>query len=243
LFHVWREGIDGNLSEQKLSFECVRELRGRLVDESGEARREVSLEKRIETEQNCPRFCELCYRVHGCVKSPDLGGRFLRLAADSGHSDAQHRYSGCHIGGLFANREDSKRWRHAEMSGSTGNVVGQLRCGYCLENGLDVAKDLPRAVGYCKLSAGQGFASGQSRYGRFLMTGCCVAKDDVKAAQCYKSSADQGRAAGQCSCATFLHNGEGAGKDLEKAAQYYKSSADQGYTGARDGYMRCGGRP
>jgi hypothetical protein len=262
----WREAMMTVLYEMKREvgeglgreIESVRELRDRLSVEVAELRKEVGLlvcakgrleaefaevRKQFEAEQNYRRFCELCYGVHGCDKSFRLGIRLLELAADSGHSDAQHQYSRSHCEGSFVRRDYSICSRYAELSGSSGNATGQFWCGYCLYNGFGVVKDIEKAAGWYKLSADQGHARGEDNYGSCLENGAGVVKDLVKASEYYKMSADQGNAYGQYNYGQCLEYGKGAVKDLAQAARYYKLAAEQGLADAREGYCRCSGCP
>jgi chromosome segregation ATPase len=90
-----RERLFVEVVELKPEVGLLERAKGRLEAEIGEAR------KQFAAERNSRRFCEFCYGVHGCDKSFGDGIRFLELAADSGHSDAQHQYSRCHYEGSF----------------------------------------------------------------------------------------------------------------------------------------------
>jgi TPR repeat protein len=259
---TWREATEAALCEltrevrEGLGRETrsVEELRATLPVEVAELKKEVGLlrcaegaleaefgevRKQFEAEHNYRRFCELCYGVCGCDKSPRLGVRFLELAADAGHSDAQYQYSQCHCEGCFVGKDYAIGWRYAELSGSSGNAAGQFRGGYCLYNGFGVARDFEKAAGWYKLSADQGYARGKNGYGVCLESGRGVGQDLAKAAAYYRLSADQGNTDGQNNYAWCLQNGHGVQKDLAKAADYYKLSADQGHASGQYNYGLC----
>ena len=97
-----------------------------------------------------------CKGTGGVIKDYKKGFRWLSVAAEKGHSDAQ-----CNLGLLYFNGHGVKK-NTAEATAwyrkaaNQGNAIGQYRLGISLHNGYGVAKDEVEAVKWFRKAAEQG---------------------------------------------------------------------------------------
>lgn len=178
--------------------------------------------------------------------------KYLKMAADQGHKNAQHNY-GTALGEAGFS-EDA--FFYFQIAANHGNMVAQHNCGVALLNGIGVARDTKRAFKYFRLAALSGLKDAQVNCVRMLKNNELDSEDARTAFHDYKLMAEQGYIDAQFEIGSILDNGLKSisvehfeigsivryGPDIIsvdhiEAFKYYKMAADQGHAAAQ---YNCG---
>jgi hypothetical protein len=120
------------------------------------------------------------------------GLRWLRLAAEGGHADAQCDY-GLHLlygDGIEKNLPAGVEW--VAKGAKQGNATAQYTYGLCLVGGDGVAKDENAGVQWYAKAAEQGHAEAQTRLGLAYYRGIGVPQNTSMAAKLWRQASAQG---------------------------------------------------
>ena len=160
--------------------------------------------------------------------------RYLKMAADKGHMEAQFAFGNCLVDGQVVRRDFVKAARYFKLAADQGKADAQSHYGICLRYGAGVPCSPAEAARYFKMAADQGHVEGQLSYGIMLLQGEGVPQDLPEAAQYFKMAADQGEPTAQYNYGCCLMEGTGVEQDLREALWYLQQAADRGNTGAQD---------
>lgn len=134
----------------------------------------------------------LQYQVgDGVEKNPATAAKWLRLAAESGHAEAQHA-----LGVLLAAQPtdpahgEAEKWLRA--SADQGNAEAQYDLGSRYAQGIGVTHDTFEALRWYLQSAANGQVSAMKALGEMYGRGQGVAVDPVQALKWYRQAADLG---------------------------------------------------
>ena len=181
--------------------------------------------------------------------------RWLRLAADQGHTQAEDFLGRMPpMGSQRATDNVAETELPATLPPATGqsprsgnpfrvpslrtdaeqgDADAQFNLGVMYDSGRGVLKDQAEAVRWYRLAAEQGHADAQFNLGAMYANGVGVPRDDAEAVRWYRLSADQGNADAQFNLGVSYSNGEGVLKDDAEAVRWYRLSADQGNADAQ----------
>ena len=176
--------------------------------------------------------------------------RWLRLAADQGHTQAEDFLGRMPpMGSQRATDNVAETELPATLPPATGqsprsgnpfrvpslrtdaeqgDADAQFNLGVRYDIGLGVPQDDAEAVRWYRLAADQGNATAQYNLGLMYAIGEGVLKDDAEAVRWYRLSADQGNATAQYNLGIRYAIGRGVLKDDAEAVRWYRLSAEQG---------------
>jgi TPR repeat protein len=181
--------------------------------------------------------------------------RYLKAAADGGHSNAQCLYAHLCSDARYLEMAAPRVTQSAMLSlafrlqkdqpeqavslfkqaADLGGPLAQFHYAICLQEGAVCAADLRAANRYYAIAADQGGPRAQSHLAQNLQRGDGIDPDIALANRYYKMAADGGCVHAQSNYAYNLVNGIGVAADAVQGARYYKQAADQGNAAAQFG--------
>ena len=181
--------------------------------------------------------------------------RWLRLAADQGHTQAEDFLGRMPpMGSQRATDNVAETELPATLPPATGqsprsgnpfrvpslrtdaeqgNADAQFNLGVMYANGEDVPRDAAEAVRWYRLAADQGHAAAQYNLGGMYALGEGVLKNDAEAIGWYRLAAEQDHATAQYNLGVHYANGKGVLKDDVEAAHWFRLAAAQGDAAAQ----------
>ena len=181
--------------------------------------------------------------------------RWLRLAADQGHTQAEDFLGRMPpMGSQRATDNVAETELPATLPPATGqsqrsgnpfrgpslrtdaeqgDADAQFNLGVRYAIGQGVPQDDAEAVRWYRLAAEQGHTTAQFNLGFRYANGLGVPQDEAEAVRWYRLAADQGNASAQYNLGLRYANGEGVLKDDAEAVRWYRLSADQGDASAQ----------
>jgi TPR repeat protein len=200
------------------------------------------LNMKVENEIHYRRGCEYFYGTNGYgYRGVDisklLGMSELKLAADSGHSDAQYVFGrilrdGPGLG--FENAVESTQYM--KLSANQGNSYGEAGYGRALTDGYGIQRNESESFAWYASSAGHGNARGQNGCGFCCLHGKGVPRNPGRAAAYYSLGADQGNAAAINGCGIYCRE---ILKEDVKASEYFRLAASLGSLDGMNSYGWC----
>jgi TPR repeat protein len=154
---------------------------------------------------------------------PEDARRFLLLAADNGHTEAQLEVAEGSLGDVD---EDQKR-RYIEMAAQAGH-------GRAQSSGLSAKNSIRACAKLLRWSAEQGIVDKQVMFAQHLYKARGVSKDRKGAAMFYKLAADQGNAVAMHWYAEMLRMGDGVPRDTNLSTEYFYRAINAGSTEAAE---------
>jgi TPR repeat protein len=198
----------------------------RLIDEASES-------NDVTQEASPEEIAGLTDRLHQRFRSAI---RWLRKAAEQGHSEAQLLLGVLlSSGGVFSflsDPEEAAEWfRKAAEQGLSG---AQLALARQYQAGRGVPRDEREAVQWFTKAAEQGDEDAQFALGSMYFAGEGVTQNHEKAAIWVRKSAEQGVAVAQFQLALFYLNGQGVAKDINEAVKWAHCAAAGGCNTAHE---------
>lgn len=171
------------------------------------------------------------YLAGWCVpRQPVVGAKWLLLAANQGHVQAQHSLSLLYMTGATASG-DTASW--LAESKAAGAAAGNADLLY--PEGLDVAPDLEKAVAFARAAAEQGWGPAQANLGMFYLRGMGCKADFAKAREWSLRAAAHKESVGGLALGVIYEHGFGVERDLHAAARWYAMAAELGNDAAATG--------
>jgi hypothetical protein len=170
------------------------------------------------------------YLAGWCVpRQPLVGAKWLLLAANQGHVQAQHSLSLLYMTGATASG-DTASWLAESKAAGVANNADLL-----YPEGVDVAPDLEKAVTFAQAAAEQGWGPAQANLGMFYLRGMGRKADFAKAREWSLRAAAHKESVGGLALGVIYEHGFGVERDLYAAARWYAMSAELGNDAAATG--------
>ena len=154
--------------------------------------------------------------------------KWLRKAAEMGHTDAQYL-----LGIMFDNGNDIRqnyveavKWYR--KAAEQGHKEAQCNLGLMYEAGRGLAQDYAEAVNWYWRAAEQGEINAHCNLGFMYENGKGVKQDYVEAVKLYRKAAEIGLARAQYNLACMYYRGKGVEQDIYEAVIWLKKAAKQG---------------
>ncbi len=171
------------------------------------------------------------YLAGWCVpRRPLDAAKWLLLAANQGHVQAQHSLSLLYMTGATASG-DAASWL------AESKAVGAASCNADLlyPEGLDIAPNLEKAVAFAQAAAEQGWGPAQANLGMFYLRGMGCKANFTKAREWSLRAAAHKELVGGLALGVIYEHGFGVERDLHAAARWYAMSAELGNDAAATG--------
>ena len=143
------------------------------------------------------------------LKNFTKAAKWLKLAANNGHADAQNLLGHMYLKGEGVSRDLIVAVKCFRMAAELGHAEAQCALGECFWAGKGTQINYAEAYEWFLKAANQGFAKAQRMVALFLFGGMGVKEDKVEAVKWYKKAAEQGEVRAQLELANRYFNGEG----------------------------------
>jgi len=193
----------------------------------------VSAEEALVTNPSTPREqYELGRKYHrgeGVAADPAKAAQWIRMAAESGHAEAQGYYGFLlsQGSGVPKNEVEAVSWMRKAAEG--GVASAQFNLGLMILKGAGTAKDSDEAVAWITRAADAGYVEAQARIAEFYYFGeGPLEKQPEKALPWARRGAEAGHAWSQNLFATLLEWGIGTVGVRKEGMMWYRKAAEQG---------------
>jgi len=165
--------------------------------------------------------------------SRDAEGEVLRLAAEQGDADAQHRLGQAYQTGNSLEQDVETAIMWYRLAAEQGHAPAQNDMGNAYANGMGVAEDYGEAVRWFRLAAEVGYPVAQTNLGLAYSKGVGVEPSSEDAVRWFSLAAEQGHFLSQYHLGVAYANGEGAPYDTGEAVRWFGLAANQDYAAAQ----------
>lgn len=157
--------------------------------------------------------------------------RYIKYAADRGHTPACIRLGECHEYGIGTEQNPAEAARLYRLAADKGYAEALRRLGDCHRTGTGVEQNSAKALKLYHEASDQNDPGGQNGIGLCHEQGLGVQQDHAEAYKWYRMAADQGYAEAQYNLGRCYSKGIGVPLDHFKAAEYYTLAAEQASEG------------
>lgn len=163
----------------------------------------------------------------GVNKDEKEAANWFRLAADSGHVEAQRSLAFAHLNGRGVPKNVAEGIRRLRIAAEWGDAPARRQLGYHYATGSGVLKDENEAVHWFRLAADQGDCFAQHNLAFAYANGRGVPTNQVEAVRWYRLAAEQGMAQAQCELGLIYEHGLGVPVDYEKSVYWNRLAAEK----------------
>ena len=153
--------------------------------------------------------------------------RWFRLAADSGHAEAQRNLAFAHLHGRGVSENQAEGIRRLRIAAEWGDSPARRQLGYHYATGSGVPKDENEAVHWFRLAADRGDCFAQYNLAFAYANGRGVTTNPLEAVRWYQLAAEQGMAQAQCELGLIYEHGLGVPVDYGKSVYWNRLAAEK----------------
>lgn len=169
------------------------------------------------------------HRGEGVATDPDKAAHWIRLAAESGHSEAQGYYGFLLSQGIGVAKNEVEAVAWMRKAAEAGVASAQFNLGLMILKGTGTTKDSKTAVVWITRAAQAGYPEARARLAEYYYFGeGPLEKAPEKALPWARLGAESGHAWSQNLYATLLEFGIGTAVDRGEALVWYRKAAEQG---------------
>ena len=168
----------------------------------------------------------------GSDKDEVQAAHWFRLAADSGHAEAQRNLAFAYLNGRGLAKHVAEGIRRLRIAAEAGDAPAQRQLGYHYATGSGVPADEAEGARWFGRAAAQGDAFAQYNLAFAHANGRGVPVNPGEAVRWYQMAADQDMPEAQCALALAYEHGMGVAADLARCAYWNQRAADKEYAEA-----------
>jgi len=190
--------------------------------------------KRDEQNNNNPEYifnmAKRYYHGYKCEKNIPEAFRYCKMAADSGHVNAQY-WTGWHYEeGRGCEKDMLESFKYFKLAADNNHVNAQHLIGWNYENGDGCEKNIYKAYKYYKLAADNGKNEAQFVIASYYYEGSeCCAQNLTEAFKYYKLSADNRYHRAYVALGNCYYFGIGCEQNISNGIKYWKLALDNGH--------------
>lgn len=131
------------------------------------------------------------YYLIGENAKPAEGVKWMLVASNLGHCQANTRLGFCYANGLGVEENKELSAKYWKMAADQGDMEAQYNFGICSARGLGVNENYPLAVDYWQIAASQGDAEAEYNLGLCYFENLGVSQDLEKAVELWEKASKQ----------------------------------------------------
>lgn len=168
----------------------------------------------------------------GVEKDEVQAAHWFRLAADSGHAEAQRNLAFAHLNGRGIPKNEAEGIRRLRIAAEWGDAPARRQLGYHYATGSGVPMDETEGVRWFRLAAEQGDYFAQYNLAFAYANGRGVPGNQAEAVHWYRQAAEQGMPEAQCALALAYEHGLGVPVDYPQSVYWNRLAAEKEYAEA-----------
>lgn len=155
--------------------------------------------------------------------------RWLKLAADQGHLEAQKNLGSSYSLGIGVAKGAAEAVRWYRKAADQGNAEARFHLALACQCGQGVKVDDAEALRWHRMAAEQGYPSSQTELGERYADGTGVARDDAEALRWLRLAADQGQPRGRVVLGDLFLLGRAGTRNPVCAYFWFAMAANRGW--------------